>query len=201
MDSYFKRAKIGRSVEVSEQRSNVRPWTRGSNQDSRNSDVGQFSNQYQCNQDGCGFNAYRYGAKTFWGQTVDSKQKITVVTQFLTAGGKLSEIRRFYIQNGKAIPNPKVSVYGNGNFDSVNEAFCKAAGHQVDGWRGLGQMGASFERGHVLVFSLWDSNSMQWLDGGGYGPCVESNKAAAEAIPGVSVTWSNLKFGDLDSTY
>jgi hypothetical protein len=162
--------------------------------------LGQFSNQVLCNQDGCGFNAYRYGAKTFWGGTINVKSKITVVTQFIGAGG-LSEVRRLYVQGGRVTKNPTVSVYGNGNYDSLTAAFCKQAGHQIDGWKGLGQMGASFAKGHVLVFSLWDSDGMQWLDSGEYGPCTSMNKAAAEAIPGMSVTWSNIKFGDIDSTY
>jgi hypothetical protein len=149
----------------------------------------------------CGFNAYRYGAKTFWGGMVNVTSMTTVVTQFISTGGRLTEIRRLYVQGGRVIKNPTVQVYGNGSFDGITEAFCKQAGHEVDGWKELAQMGASFAQGYVLVFSLWDSDDLQWLDSGEYGLCTSMNKAAAEAIPGMTVTWNNIKLGDIDTTY
>jgi cellulose 1,4-beta-cellobiosidase len=48
---------------------------------------------------------------------------MTVVTQFLTDnnedGGSLSEIKRFYVQNGKVIGNPSVSIGGK-TYNSVS---------------------------------------------------------------------------------
>jgi hypothetical protein len=46
------------------------------------------------------------------GFAVDTTQKMTVVTQFLTSdgteNGDLKEVRRFYLQNGRVIENSKV---------------------------------------------------------------------------------------------
>jgi cellulose 1,4-beta-cellobiosidase len=165
--------------------------------------LGTTTSNGQCQSDGCGFNAYRYGAKTFWGTDVNVNAKITVVTQFLTTGGSLSEVRRLYVQGGKKIPNPTLRIYNTADYDSISEGFCRTAGHQTDGWRGLAHMGESFAKGHVLVFSLWDSNDMGWLDGNTeYGPCGNPSKDSIEAAnPDMTVTWSNIKFGDIDSTY
>lgn len=45
-----------------------------------------------CDKDGCDFNSWRLGDQKFYGRgsqgfKVDSRQKVTVVTQFLTEGG------------------------------------------------------------------------------------------------------------------
>jgi hypothetical protein len=44
---------------------------------------------------------------------------------------------------------------------------------------------------------------MGWLDAGEYGPCVGSpTKEVIEAQnPGMTVTYSGLKYGDIDTTY
>jgi cellulose 1,4-beta-cellobiosidase len=152
---------------------------------------------------GCGFNPYRYDAKGFWGGTIATSQKVTVVTQFIGTGTVLEEIRRFYVVSGKIVYNPKVTVAGQ-QFDSITSAFCQRAGFQTSDWHTLNQLAASFARRHVFVFSLWDSDNMQWLDGqsAGNGPCAQQSTANIEAShPGMTVTWSNLKVGDLDSTY
>ncbi len=68
--------------------------------------------------DGCDFNPYRMGNTSFYGaaKTVDTTKPFTVVTQFLTddgtATGSLSEIKRFYVQNGVTIANPESDVAG-----------------------------------------------------------------------------------------
>jgi hypothetical protein len=158
-----------------------------------------------CDNAGCGFNAYRFGAKTFWSSTINTAQKITVVTQFVGVGTTMSEIRRLYVQGGKVIKNAAVHVWGSqAEYDSIVAGFCTSSGHQMDGWHSLNQMAASFARGHVLVFSLWDSNDMGWLDGqnGEYGPCDNPSTASIESLhPDMTLTFSNIKFGDLDSTY
>lgn len=72
----------------------------------------------QCDAGGCGFNAYARGSKQFYGRgngfQVDTTKKFTVVTRFVTVDGKntgnLKEIQRYYIQNGKKIQQPTVSV-------------------------------------------------------------------------------------------
>jgi len=68
-----------------------------------------------CDANGCDFNPYRVGARDFYGKGksgVDTSKKVTVVTQFLGSGGSLSEIKRFYVQNGKVIANPEPTVPG-----------------------------------------------------------------------------------------
>jgi cellulase len=58
-----------------------------------------------CDRSGRGYNPYVSGQKGFWGpgKTVDTSKVFTVVTQFAASGGKLSQITRKYIQNGKRI--------------------------------------------------------------------------------------------------
>jgi cellulose 1,4-beta-cellobiosidase len=44
------------------------------------------------------------------GLTVNTNQKITVVTQFV--GSPITSIKRFYVQNGKVVPNSNSTVSG-----------------------------------------------------------------------------------------
>ncbi|KAF8597361.1 cellobiohydrolase I [Ceratobasidium sp. AG-I] len=183
-----------------------------------------------CDPAGCDFNSFRMGDRSFYGKglTVDSSKKITVVTQFITADGSasgaLSEIRRLYVQNGQVIQNSKVNIPGMDAYDSVSEEFCSSQkvafsdSNLFADKGGFKNMGDSFDRGMVLVMSIWDDHAanMLWLDSdypvGGdpsspgvtRGTCptdsgvpsdVETNNASA------SVTYSNIKFGDIDSTY
>ncbi|TBU63786.1 cellobiohydrolaseI [Dichomitus squalens] len=183
-----------------------------------------------CDKDGCDFNSWRLGNETFLGPglTVDTRQKVTVVTQFLTnnnqTSGSLSEIRRLYVQNGKVIANSKTNIPGMATFDSITDDFCNAQKeafgdtNTFESLGGLAQMGNAFQQGMALVMSIWDDHEagMLWLDadyptdvpatnpGVSRGPCsatsgdpttVESQSASA------SVTFSNIKFGPIGSTY
>jgi cellulose 1,4-beta-cellobiosidase len=67
-----------------------------------------------CDANGCDFNPYRVGVKDFYGKgkTVDTSKKMTVVTQFLGSGSSLTELKRFYIQGGKVIPQPQPTIPG-----------------------------------------------------------------------------------------
>jgi cellulose 1,4-beta-cellobiosidase len=127
-----------------------------------------------CDADGCDFNSYRQGARDFYGpgMTVDTTKKFTVVTQFIKgSNGELSEIKRFYVQNGKTIPNSESTVEGNpGN--SITPEFC-AAQKSVFGDNdvflekgGFPQMSKGVAAPMVLVLSLWDDHysNMLWLD-------------------------------------
>merc|ERR1712176_150347 len=62
------------------------------------------------------------------GFTVDTSQKMTVVTQFLTTdgtdNGDLSEIRRFYVQNGKQINSTSVTIPEASTYDSITDKYC-----------------------------------------------------------------------------
>jgi len=178
-----------------------------------------------CDPDGCDFNSYRMGDQTFYGKgmTVDTSSKFTVVTQFLEDGGSLSEIKRFYVQNGKTIPNSQSTVSGvTGN--SITQAYCDAENAAFGGEYsfkdkgGMASMSEALSGGMVLVMSLWDDHyaDMLWLDstyptndtastpGAARGSCdtssgtpatVESTSASA------SVIYSNIKVGPINSTF
>jgi cellulose 1,4-beta-cellobiosidase len=184
-----------------------------------------------CDPDGCDFNSYRMGDTTFYGNkmTVDTSQKFTVVTQFLTstgtASGTLSEIRRIYVQNGKVIQNSFVNIPGIPSTDnSITTAFCNAQktafGDVMDFQNkgGLNALSTGMSAGMVLVLSLWDDYAvnMLWLDsdyptnasvsspGVARGPCATSSGVPAtveSTDASASVTYSNIRFGDLNTTY
>ncbi|KAI0359626.1 cellobiohydrolaseI [Trametes cingulata] len=183
-----------------------------------------------CDKDGCDFNSFRMGDQTFLGpgKTVNTNQKFTVVTQFLTnnnqTSGQLSEIRRLYVQNGKVIANSKTNIPGLPTFDSITDAFCNAQ-KQVFGdtntfeqLGGLNQMGQAFQRGMALVMSIWDDHAanMLWLDssyptdvpstnpGVARGPCPAKSGDPAtieNSEANASVTFSNIKVGPIGSTF
>ena len=54
------------------------------------------------------------GNREFYGPggTLDTTKKMTVVTQFIGSGSKLSEIKRFYVQNGKSYANSESTIEG-----------------------------------------------------------------------------------------
>jgi cellulose 1,4-beta-cellobiosidase len=159
--------------------------------------------------------------------TIDSTRPFTVITQFITADetehGALSEIRRLWVQNGKVIKSSNANVGGK-KYNSITDSFCNAqkqefnnpndyekkGGHKV--------MGESLERGMVLVMSLWDDHAvhMLWLDssyppdkspsapGVTRGTCSTSSGAPDQVesqYPDAYVTYSNIKYGEIGSTY
>lgn len=132
-----------------------------------------------CDRDGCDFNPFRMGNKSFYGPgaSVDTNKPFSIVTQFITNNGTdsgiLIEIRRFYVQNGITYQNPYVNVPGvNPHFNSITGAYCdqqKAAFNDTNSFQnrgGLKTMGEALARGVVLVFSLGDdyAGNMLWLD-------------------------------------
>jgi cellulase len=58
-----------------------------------------------CDKAGCGYNPYASGQRNYWGpgQTVDTSKPFKVITQFRATGGRLTQITRQYIQNGRQI--------------------------------------------------------------------------------------------------
>lgn len=111
-------------------------------------------------------------SETFYGpgKTVDTNSKMTVVTQFLADGGSLSDIKRFYVQNGNDIANSESNVDGVGA-NSITIDFCKA---QKDAFGdgnifaqngGMSGMSKGLGTGMVLVMSLWDNHyaNMLWF--------------------------------------
>ncbi|KAL9048265.1 MAG: hypothetical protein Q9162_007801 [Coniocarpon cinnabarinum] len=165
-----------------------------------------------CDKSGCGYNPYALGAKSYYGvngDTVDTLRPFTVTTQFLTtdgtATGTLKEIRRLYVQNGKVIQNAAVPFNG-ATIDSITDSYCQSSSASFQQRGGLKQMGAALGRGMVLIFSLWNDNggNMNWLDSGNAGPCSSSEGAPSliqQKDPSTDVTFSNIKWGDIGTTY
>jgi cellulose 1,4-beta-cellobiosidase len=193
-------------------------------------DCGAGDDRYDgvCDKDGCDFNSYRQGVQSFLGpgKTIDTKSKITVVTQFITNDGtdtgSLSEIRRFYVQNGKTIANSMNTIAGIPSVNSITDSYCTAQKSVFDDTNdfatkgGLKAMGQAMARGMVLVMSLWDDHDANalWLDstyptdsthlGAQRGPCGTDTGVPADVesqYPGASVTFSNIKVGSLNSTF
>ncbi|KAJ7220983.1 cellulase [Mycena rebaudengoi] len=172
-----------------------------------------------CDKDGCDFNSYRMGDKTFLGPglTVNTNQKFTIVTQFIannnSISGMLTEIRRLY--SGKVIQNSNSAIAGVTG-SSIIDAFCnaqKTAFGDTNGFEdrgGLAAMGRALGRGMVLALSLWDDHTagMYWLDstyptngdaskpGILRGPCSTTSgdpKTVESQQGSSSVTYSNIR--------
>ena len=164
-----------------------------------------------CDKTGCSFNPYALGSHQYYGHRdkVDTLRPFTVVTQFMTDDGStegtLDEIRRLYVQNGKVIQNAVVK-YKKSALDSITEPYCEDTSDSFSKRGGLPTMGEALGRGMVLAFSIWNDAGgyMNWLDAGDAGPCnmKEGNPDhIVKKTPGTSVTFSNIKWGDIDSTY
>ncbi|KAJ5212531.1 uncharacterized protein N7498_004177 [Penicillium cinerascens] len=164
-----------------------------------------------CDKSGCGFNPYALGDHDYYGyrKVVDTSKRFTVVTQFVTddgsEGGSLREIRRLYVQDGKVIQNAVVEVSGS-DIDSLTDGSCSTSASRFQQLGGLKQMGKALSRGMVLIFSIWNDSGafMNWLDSGSAGPCnstAGNPKLIQAQHPGTSVTFSNIRWGDIGSTY
>jgi len=184
-----------------------------------------------CDKDGCDLNPFRNGNHNFYGPgssyAVDTSKPFTVVTQFITSdgtdNGDLSEIRRFYVQNGKKIETPKTNVSGLGTYNSLTNQHC---GNQKKVFEeaptfiakgGMKAMGEAMRRGMVLVLSLWDDHTanMLWLDsdypleadpskpGVKRGPCSRDSGKPTDVernYPNAYVSYSNVKSGLIGTT-
>ncbi|RLN92079.1 hypothetical protein BBJ28_00010194, partial [Nothophytophthora sp. Chile5] len=184
-----------------------------------------------CDKDGCDFNPYRMGNKTFFGPgsefTIDTTAVFSVVTRFITddgtADGSLSEITRFYVQDGVSYEMPYATWTGITDMNSLTEDQCSAAktefgdedDHATKG--GLEQLGLAMKRGMVLTMSLWTDNAANclWLDsdypvasdasepGVSRGTCATTTGVPDDVIseqPDATVVFSNIRFGDIGST-
>ena len=169
------------------------------------------------------------GDKDFYGtsKTVDTSKPFTIVTQFITDSGtdtgNLQSIKRFYVQNGKVIPNSVVDVAGVDPVNDISDDFCaqqKTAfgdNNYFSTIGGMKKMGEQLKK-MVLVLSVWDDHavSMNWLDsnypvdadaskpGIARGRCDSTAgdpKVVEAAHPDASVVYSNIKLGALNSTF
>jgi cellulose 1,4-beta-cellobiosidase len=188
-----------------------------------------------CDKNGCDFNPYREGAKDFYGPgpsfKLDSTKPMTVVTQFITDDGtdtgKLKEMRRFYVQDGKRIYNPAPSYTSSapGNWTALSDATCATQmnnfSDRLDVFQakgGIAGMGEAMARSMALVISLWDDHEvgMIWLDatdpypvnpkspwGAARGSCNQTsgNYTIVEKEHGDSYgLFYDIKYGEIGST-
>jgi cellulose 1,4-beta-cellobiosidase len=196
-------------------------------------ECGSGDNRYDgvCDKDGCDFNPYRMGNKTFFGPgpdfTIDTTKKFTVVTRFITddntATGTLTDITRFYVQDGVTHESPHSTFSSIKGMKSITDSQCSAAkklfgdedDHKAKG--GLAQMGVALKRGMVLTMSLWTDNVAQclWLDsdypvtasaskpGVSRGTCAKTTGVPKDVIakqPEATIQWSNIRVGDIGTT-
>ncbi|KAF2732171.1 endoglucanase-like protein [Polyplosphaeria fusca] len=159
-----------------------------------------------CDKNGCGNNPYANGEKSYYGPSasskVDTSKPFTVVTQFPSKNGTLTEIVRKYVQNGKVIENAAVKATG-----PFNDAYCSKQNAKT--FMDLGAMkgmGESLDRGMVLAMSIWwdEGGFMTWLDSGNAGPCNATEgdpKNIVKVQPAPAVVFSQIKWGDIGSTF
>ncbi|OTB06064.1 glycoside hydrolase family 7 protein [Hypoxylon sp. CI-4A] len=179
-----------------------------------------------CDKSGCAYNTWKLGNQTFYGPsshsddpdsstkfTVDTTRPFTVVTQFYVSYNPspankdiLNEVRRLYVQDGVVIENAPVVDVMMPPGDSLRMSHCQAFSDNFEELGGLTTTGRALDRGMVLAFSLWndDKQFMNWLDAGKAGPCTyeEGNPELIRGkSPDTSVTFSNIRWGELGSTY
>lgn len=139
---------------------------------------------------------------------VDSTRKFTVVSQFITdKSGELTEMHRHYIQDNKLIESAVVNIQGPPKINFINDEYCKAT-YADDYMRigGTSVMGDAMTRGMVLAMSVWwsEGDFMKWLDGGEAGPCSATEgdpKNIVKVQPNPEVTFSNIRIGEINSTF
>nr|CAA38275.1 cellulase [Phanerodontia chrysosporium] len=178
-----------------------------------------------CDADGCNFNSFRMGNTTFFGagMSVDTTKLFTVVTQFITSDntsmGALVEIHRLYIQNGQVIQNSVVNIPGINPATSITDDLCAQENAAFGGTSsfaqhgGLAQVGEALRSGMVLALSIVNSAAdTLWLDsnypadadpsapGVARGTCPQDSASIPEA-PTPSVVFSNIKLGDIGTTF
>ncbi|ORY66024.1 endoglucanase-like protein [Pseudomassariella vexata] len=167
-----------------------------------------------CDKNGCSWNPYKIGQPDYYGTgesfTVDTNKPFTVVTQFpADDAGNLVGIDRIYVQDGTVFYAEQVQKEGLPAVTGITDEYCTAAG--AERFMDLGAnagMGDALTRGMVLAISLWwdTATFMQWLDSEaqGAGPCNATEgdpTVIVQVEPFPEVTFSNLKWGELGSTF
>ncbi|KAK3998154.1 endoglucanase EG-1 [Cladorrhinum sp. PSN332] len=165
-----------------------------------------------CDKNGCAWNPHRVNITDYYGSgsgfKVDTTRTFTAITQFpADKDGKLTSIKRIYEQDGKVIQAHTVDIQGLPSTDALNDEFCAATGSRK--YMGLGAtagMGEALTRGMVLAMSIWwdEGGFMKWLDSGEAGPCgpTEGDPKNIRLVePEPEVTYSNIRWGEIDSTY
>lgn len=183
-----------------------------------------------CDHDGCDFNPYRLENKTFYGSggTVNTNPgPMRVISQFITtdgtATGNLSEIRRAHIRDGTVFNNwtPTTPTF---NSAALQDTFCANEAKYFGGTNTFKSCGrtqgiaSAMSISMVLTMSVWIDYAyqMQWLDsayppsgdpttrGVVRGTCPTSARAPdalKSQYPNAQVSFSNIKFGDANTSY
>jgi cellulose 1,4-beta-cellobiosidase len=183
-----------------------------------------------CDEDGCDFNAWRMGNKTFLGPglTIDTRLPFQIVSQFVTNDGQdsgnLIEIRRKYVQNGRVFSNALTNVNGVDRTEAMTQIFCDQQKKAFGDRNGLLSQGGftalsrQIDRGFVLALSIFDDRAanMLWLDsvyppgkertlpGAERGPCATTSgvpKEIESVAVDAAVVFGNIRFGPINSTY
>lgn len=165
-----------------------------------------------CDKPGCAYNPWTVGNREAYGPglAVDTTRPFKVITQFpVDEDGIMREIHRLYIQDGKLIEMGETRNASLPEQNYITDDYCAAV--PEDAYLRLGGqqgMGESLTRGHVLVMSIWMDygHQMTWLDGAstGRGPCLDGEghpDVIKELHPDTQVTFSNLKWGEIGSTW
>jgi cellulase len=165
-----------------------------------------------CDKNGCAWNPNRVNVTNYYGRganfKVDTTRPFKVVTQF-PAGpdGKLKEIHRLYIQDGEVHEAPRVEKAGLPDVNFLNDRFCNSTGsRRFMDLGAMAGMGDAMTRGMVMAMSIWwdEGGNMTWLDSGEAGPCnsTEGNPSTVRLVePNPEVTFSNMKWGEIGSTW
>jgi len=149
-----------------------------------------------------------------------------VTTQFITDDGTdegtIVEVKQFYTQNGKTIEHPMYTVNGH-KHNTISDKFCADwVADTKDGTNflekgGMKAVDTIFEKGGVLVMSLWDDHyaNMLWLDstypvdgtcnqpGVCRGPCAITSGVPADVekdLADATVVFSDIKYGHIGAT-
>ncbi|KAK3492493.1 glycoside hydrolase [Neurospora hispaniola] len=111
-----------------------------------------------------------------------------------------------YSSNIKAPIHANISPSGGKFEGALTEGYCSARDFDHHArLSGLKTMGEALGRGMVMVLSIWNSerHSMAWLNAGKNGSCQDGEgkpERIVKKTPNVTVTFSNIRWGDIDST-
>lgn len=165
-----------------------------------------------CDKDGCSYNPYRLNNHESYGEgegfALDTSRPFTVITSFpANDEGKLVAYHRQFIQDGVLMDQGATNLTSFPEQNFLDDPLCEEQGARR--YRELGAtagMGDALSRGMVLAMSVWwdEGGFMQWLDGGDAGPCDATEgdpKNIREIQPDTEVSFSNIKWGEIGSTY
>lgn len=169
--------------------------------------------QGSCDKIGCTYNPYKLGTKDSYGRgddfSLDTTRPFTVISQFPTDHrGALKSYRRTYMQDGNFIPMGEVRLDKfDDDINYLTEDLCEA--QDADKYLDLGghkAMGDAMARGMVLAMSIWwdENDNLIWLDGNESGPCRKgegSPENIRSKFPGTEITFSNIRWGEIGSTF